>query len=264
MIPEFLITVSKPQFRFRTRFCAATNAGFRFRSGTGVSVYRCQTFHASYQTAGLMLIRAERLAARARMPLRLFAALPPRSFSFFSASICGANTAIPSAFSTLPRRPLPRVKIFISPIRPAAIAASMFIPLSSRFWFLLTRRWKAVASTALSSAGFALLPGLLIGFARNIQYLRSALGGLGHFAGIDTGGAASTVSLTWGRSVSITSALGRLLGVWGVNSSHAFLLVPPVALIFLSLAWLLYRRHGIAMAPASLSRPHQLQPLPVA
>ena len=117
-------------------------------------------------------------------------------------------------------------------------------------YLLLTRRWKAAASTALSSAGFALLPGLLVGFGRNIQYLRSALGGLGHFASIDMAGAASTVALTWDRSVSITSALARLLAACHVNSGHAFSLAALVAVIILALVWLLYRRHGIAMAPA--------------
>ena len=119
-------------------------------------------------------------------------------------------------------------------------------------YLLITRRWKAAASTAISSAGFALLPGFLVGFARNIQYLRSALGGLGHFASIDTAGAAGTVSLTWDRSVSITSAIGRLLASCGINSSHAVMLTPLVAVFLLVLARQLYRRHGIAMAPVGV------------
>jgi uncharacterized membrane protein YtjA (UPF0391 family) len=116
-------------------------------------------------------------------------------------------------------------------------------------YLLLTRRWKAAASTAISSAGFALLPGLVVGFGRNVQYLGSAVGGLGHFASIDTQGAASTVSLTWIRSVSITSAIGRLLDSYGIRSSHAFLWAPLVALVCLALACQLYRNYGITMAP---------------
>src|SRR5271166_319966 len=78
-------------------------------------------------------------------------------------------------------------------------------------YLLLTRRWRAAASTVVSSAAFALLPGLFVGFARNSQFLRQALGGLGHFASIRSAGAASTVPLTWIRSVSLTSATARLL-----------------------------------------------------
>jgi len=117
-------------------------------------------------------------------------------------------------------------------------------------YLLLTRRWKAAASTAISSAGFALLPGLLVGFGRNMQYLRSALGGLGHFASINNQGAASTVALTWSRSVSITSAIGRLLESCGINPSGAFLLAPVVGLVCLALARQLYKQHGIGMLPA--------------
>jgi len=116
-------------------------------------------------------------------------------------------------------------------------------------YLLLTRRWKAAASTAVSSVGFALLPGLVVGFSRNLQYLRSAFHGLGHFAGFDIPGAASTVSLTWIRSVSITSAIGRLLDCCGISSSYAFLLAPLVGLVCVALARQLYQRHGIAMLP---------------
>jgi hypothetical protein len=84
-----------------------------------------------------------------------------------------------------------------------------------------------------------------------MQYLRSAVGGLGHFASINGQGAASTVSLTWIRSVSVTSAIGRLLESRGISSSGAFLLAPLVALVCLALARQLYRQHGIAMLPAA-------------
>ena len=128
-------------------------------------------------------------------------------------------------------------------------------------YLLLTRRWKAAASAAISSVSFALLPGLLVGFGRNIEYLRSALGGLGHFAGIDAQGAASTVSLTWIRSVSITSAIGRALATCGISSCHAFLLAALVALVCFGVARQLYRQHGIAMFPTGPSISHGINPM---
>jgi alpha-1,2-mannosyltransferase len=116
-------------------------------------------------------------------------------------------------------------------------------------YLLITRRWRAAASTALSATGFALLPGLVTGFARNREFLRQAVGGLVHFASIHTEGAASTVPLTWIRSISLTSAMARGLEYWGVNPSRAFLLAPVVACGLGGIAALLYRRHRIPMAP---------------
>jgi hypothetical protein len=128
-------------------------------------------------------------------------------------------------------------------------------------YLLLTRRWKAAASTAISSVGFALLPGLVVGFGRNLQYLRSALGGLGHFASINTQAAANTVPLTWIRSVSITSAIGRLLDYFNMNSGHAFLLAPIVGLACLAIARWFYKRNGVTMAPAGSTISRRAGPL---
>ncbi len=116
-------------------------------------------------------------------------------------------------------------------------------------YLLITRRWRAAASAALSAAGFALLPGFFVGFVRNGRFLRQALGGLEHFASIDREGAASTVPLTWIRSVSLTSAMARALEHCAINPSRAFLLAPVVACGLAALAWLLYRKHRLAMAP---------------
>jgi hypothetical protein len=118
-------------------------------------------------------------------------------------------------------------------------------------YLLVTRRWRAAASTMVSTAGFALLPGCFVGFARNSEFLREALGGLGHFASIRTAGAASTVPITWIRSVSLTSAMARVLDRWSINPGRAFLLAPLVALALLSLAWLLYRKNRVTMAPTT-------------
>jgi len=128
-------------------------------------------------------------------------------------------------------------------------------------YLLLTRRWKAAASTTVSSVGFAVLPGLVVGFARNTQYLRRALGGLGNFASINSHGAASTVSLTWIRSISITSAMGRLLDSCGINTSYAFLLAPLAGLACLAVGCRLYQRHGIEMFPARPRRTLCVNPL---
>jgi hypothetical protein len=130
-------------------------------------------------------------------------------------------------------------------------------------YLLVTRRWRAAGAAVLSAAGFALLPGVMVGFARNSEFLRQALGGLGHFANIRAEGAASTVPLTWIRSVSLTSAMARVLAANSMNPSHALLLAPPVALAFASLAWLLYRRHRVPMAATAnaVCRSRVLEPL---
>jgi hypothetical protein len=73
----------------------------------------------------------------------------------------------------------------------------------------------------------AMLPALLASWAGNLRDLKVAFAGLGSFAGIHAEVAARTVPLTWIRSVSITSASGRLLEAWHGKPAGAFLLSGP-------------------------------------
>jgi hypothetical protein len=69
------------------------------------------------------------------------------------------------------------------------------------------------------------------GVSNDLRYLLSAFGGLGRFASIHAAAAASTVPLTWTRSVSITSALGRVLDASALPQSRAFLIATALVLV---------------------------------
>jgi hypothetical protein len=119
--------------------------------------------------------------------------------------------------------------------------------------YLIVRgRWKAAGSTLASFAGFMLLPAISAGWETNLGYIRVALGGMGRMlggaatpgGGVGEAGEAANISdITWGRSVSVTSALHRLFDGG---------LMVPIALAVICLALLalgawMYRYYGFAL-----------------
>ena len=126
-------------------------------------------------------------------------------------------------------------------------------PIFALPWMLARRRWRAAAATVLAAGGFAVLPSLLTGWVGNLRDLRVAFAGLGNFAGVHADVAARTVNLTWIRSVSITSASGRLLEALHGNPARAFLLGGFVALVFLGVVGWIYRARGFQLFAPSPS-----------
>jgi len=118
-------------------------------------------------------------------------------------------------------------------------------PLFALPYFAFRRRWRAFFITILAAIAIALLPGCVIGWQRNLDYLARAFAGLGLFAGVPAQAAAHTVNLTWIRSVSITSTMGRLLLHEGLNPAKAFYASGLVALGVLALVWRLYQRQQL-------------------
>jgi len=114
-------------------------------------------------------------------------------------------------------------------------------------YFIVRRRWKAAASTLASTIAFGILPAAVLGWDRNIQYLKEAFAGLGMFAGVHSDKAAPTVDLTWIRSISITSTMGRLLDLVGGNSAQAFKAGALIALVFLAICWWIYRKQNFTL-----------------
>lgn len=127
-------------------------------------------------------------------------------------------------------------------------------PLLALPWMLARRRWRPAVGTAVAAGGVALLPAFALGWGGNLRALGVALAGLGSFAGRPAEVAARTVKVTWIRSVSITSASARFVAAWHGQSLVAFALAGLVALLFLGLAWGMYRAHGwnlFARAPVT-------------
>jgi hypothetical protein len=131
-------------------------------------------------------------------------------------------------------------------------------PLFALPWLAVRRRWRAAGFTVLAALGCALLPALASGWTGNLGDLKVAFAGLASFAGIHSTLAAPTVSLTWIRSISITSAIGRLLESLHLDPAGAFVLAGAVALLFLGLISWIYRKHSLrllAVTPGSSLNP---------
>jgi glycosyl transferase family 87 len=112
-------------------------------------------------------------------------------------------------------------------------------------WMIARRRWRAAGVTVLATLGFASLPAVVSGWAGNLWTLKVAFAGLVAFVGVHSEAAAKTMNLTWIRSVSVTSAIGRLLELLHANPARAFALSGLVAVLFLGIMWCIYRARSL-------------------
>jgi hypothetical protein len=114
-------------------------------------------------------------------------------------------------------------------------------------YFVLRRRWAALASTIASCVGFAVVGSIFWGWERNTQYLKIALGSVGELLGATKEIADSPAlhPMTWERSVSVPSLAARLAHVCGWNQGMAAALA-TVMLSFAAtaLAWWMYVARG--------------------
>lgn len=120
----------------------------------------------------------------------------------------------------------------------------VFVP-----YLLLRRRWVEAGSAVTSAVGLALSTSLVFGWSRNVEYLGSALGGLTRMLGLTepTGPVADIHQLTWIRSVSIPSALGRLEEQTGGGLAVVIGGSILAGLVALGLGWMLLHRHGVPL-----------------
>jgi len=112
-------------------------------------------------------------------------------------------------------------------------------------WMIARRRWRAAGATVLATLGFASLPAVVSGWTGNLRSLKVALAGLGAFVGVHSEAAAKTMNLTWIRSVSVTSAMGRLLELLHASPERAFALSGLVAVLFLGIVSRIYRARSL-------------------
>jgi hypothetical protein len=124
-------------------------------------------------------------------------------------------------------------------------------PLFALPWLAVRRRWWVAGLTVLFTVGCAMLPALASGWIGNLGDLKIAFAGLASFAGVHSAVAAPTESLTWIRSVSVTSATGRLLESLHLDPRGAVFLAGAVALLFLGLVWWIYRKHSLWLLAAT-------------
>jgi hypothetical protein len=114
-------------------------------------------------------------------------------------------------------------------------------------WMIVRRRWRAAGATVLATLAFASLPAVVSGWSGNLRSLKVALAGLGAFVGVHSEMAAKTMNLTWIRSVSVTSAMGRFLELLHANPERAFILSGLVAVLFLGIVSRIYRARSLTL-----------------
>lgn len=123
-----------------------------------------------------------------------------------------------------------------------------FIP-----YYIVRGRWKELVAFVGSAVVGSLLPALVFGWERNLQYLATGFAGLAEMLGIETDRpAAGIYPLTWERSVSLPSTFGRLserLAGEGGGPSALVTLggAGLVALVCFALGWWMLRRHGLGV-----------------
>jgi hypothetical protein len=129
-------------------------------------------------------------------------------------------------------------------------------------YLILRRRWKAAAATIVGCIFFALLPALELGWHEDLRCLRVSMGGLLRWVGVTPEASHSITvhNIADGLSVSITSALARILGTHGFTNPQIMLAAAGVGVIALLIVASLYRACGFGLwkwpsAAAQLAQP---------
>lgn len=114
-------------------------------------------------------------------------------------------------------------------------------------YLLLRRRWAAAGSTAVSTVGFALIPAIVVGWGRNLDYLSVAFGGVAKLLGVTPAGpVVTTHDIRWEKSISITSGLAKTLGS-GVSDTAVLGMAGLIAALVAGAAWWMYSRRGLPL-----------------
>lgn len=117
-------------------------------------------------------------------------------------------------------------------------------------YLLLRGRFRAAAATLASTIAWALLPALVLGWSKNLEYLRGAISGL----------VGATVKTTQANSgdgdarVMGANTIGSAITSWAIRVSgdagltlSAIGLVLAVAVVFAGAAWMIYWRRGVPL-----------------
>ncbi len=130
--------------------------------------------------------------------------------------------------------------------------------------FLIFRaRWRVIMGLAAGVAGGAFLPALMIGWNRNLEYLKIALRGMINmtsFTHLPVDYAARVPLVTWGANVSISSGMIRIFQDHGWPEGNAYLLLMVIAILTFFLLWWMFQRQGVAFirrTPQTFGNPQQ-------
>ena len=133
-----------------------------------------------------------------------------------------------------------------------------YLPVVAIPYFLLRRRWAAALFTLLGSIFFAWLPALLLGWRETARDLRVSMGGLLRWVGVapERSHSIRLHDIADDLSVSLTSALARVLQPHGFSNFAVLILAGAIGLIVLLLAAWVYHRNGVSLI-AWPDSPHQ-------
>ncbi len=130
--------------------------------------------------------------------------------------------------------------------------------------FLLFRaRWRVIIGLLTGGSAAAFIPALMIGWTRNLNYLKIALRGIANIAGsnfLPVDYAAKVPKITWMGNVSITSGLTRIFRGIGWQKTDAFILVMILATFVFFFLRRLFQKYDIAFiwrTPQILGNPQQ-------
>ncbi len=110
--------------------------------------------------------------------------------------------------------------------------------------FLLLRgRWRAAIAMMTGVIAASLLPAIVVGWKRNLEYLDLALRGLMHL-----GSSSSHVpGITWGRNISITNGLMRSFRDQGLSGNEALIMVMTIVLLTFLFLWWMFQHFNIPL-----------------
>ena len=134
----------------------------------------------------------------------------------------------------------------------------LFLP-----FLILRGRWRVIMGLMAGVATAAFLPALMIGWDRNLAYLKIALLGITNMTGLThlpVDQAARLPALTWGFNVSISSGMMRIFRDLGWQQSTAWFLLMGIAIFVILLMRWMFQRQGIAFfwrTPQTFRNPQQ-------
>ncbi len=113
--------------------------------------------------------------------------------------------------------------------------------------FLLLRgRWRAAIAMIAGFIAASLLPAIVVGWKRNLEYLDFALRGLMHL-GSSSSHAAHVPDITWHRNISITNGLMRSFRDHGLSGNEALIMVMTIVFLTFLLLWWMFQHFNIPL-----------------
>jgi hypothetical protein len=113
-------------------------------------------------------------------------------------------------------------------------------------YFLFRQWWSVVGGFVVGAVAAAFSGALLIGWERNLEYLKRAFGGMAEMIGlpVDAESLPAIAPVDWIGSISATSTSARWSESLGMGTGVFLFFVGVVALVCLLLGWWCYRAHG--------------------